>query len=308
MADKKVLGPYRTQVDGKRFVEEKQYRVGPSGLVRVEHALGKIRELPIFFGAGEPVLYTVTVVLRRVSAGDVKAQTSCTNMKVGDLVSPNSSETWQSHTAASIVELWPTVLAENWLEAPGTTAAILGHRARLNAIEEHLAMPRGGESFGAFKERAPQSRSAIGLWSVLSDGDVWCSTERKWRSPPPPWATNRERVDRDFTEDHAVAAKVDVSGGQIRRSIGCGEHVAVVRVVDHHLGLGAESLPHGEFCLLAVRGDALSSHPRRAHEIANRWPVVIGAEELTAAERVACGLPPESQDDLGGLAGAVEHG
>ena len=145
MADKKVLGPYRTQVDGKRFVEEKQYRVGPSGLVRVEHALGKIRELPIFFGAGEePVLYTVTVVLRRVSAGDVKAQTSCTNMKVGDLVSPNSSETWQSHTAASIVELWPTVLAENWLEAPGTTAAILGHRARLNAIEEHLAMPRGG--------------------------------------------------------------------------------------------------------------------------------------------------------------------
>lgn len=83
-------------------VEENQYRVGPSGMVRVLQPQGKVRDTEIFHAPHETgVIFAVEVILAKKDKGFVKADITAT---------------WQYHTVSSVEEKWPKVLPSNWLD------------------------------------------------------------------------------------------------------------------------------------------------------------------------------------------------
>lgn len=99
---RRVISPHFAM---ENKVVEGQYRLGYSGLVCVLSPRAKIRDEVIHHGPEETgVIFLVSVILCR-SAKDYSR-----------FESPALSEEWQYHTAASIMDKWPKVLSDNWLE------------------------------------------------------------------------------------------------------------------------------------------------------------------------------------------------
>ena len=200
----------------------------------------------------------------------------------------------------------------------GTTAAILGHRTRLNAIEaerfdlrgrgevvrarvaaieEALTMPDDGEAFACFQRRAPRSRAASAAWwKEPVPGAVWTAETGRWVLAGEVRGFQRAEAERrgDTTGSDAVRhpERLDVRHDQIRKSVPNCVHPRVVRVVPFIAG----RLPHPLFAVRVARGENIPDHgadgPWSAEDITRSWPIVVDVSNLTAAERMACGLPP----------------
>ncbi len=82
-------------------VVEGQYRVGPSGLIHVLAPRANVHDEVIHHAVNEGgVIFAITIIL----------------VQKGEYFDTPLSDRWQYHTVASIMQRWPKVLPDNWLQ------------------------------------------------------------------------------------------------------------------------------------------------------------------------------------------------
>jgi hypothetical protein len=98
-----MSNPYRSPQDSK--IKDDQYRIGPTGLIKVHHAKEKVHDTTIYYDSKHSeLIYAVTIIMHKEKEKEKGWTISST------------SNCWQYHTGSSILEKYPKVLPDNWLE------------------------------------------------------------------------------------------------------------------------------------------------------------------------------------------------
>lgn len=94
---------YRMSERNNSIVEEGQFRTSTYGMIKVLHPRHEIRDEKIHHASDESgVIFGIAIIFKKEKD----------RLELIDSV----RERWEYHTAKSIVERWPTVLPNNWME------------------------------------------------------------------------------------------------------------------------------------------------------------------------------------------------